>query len=373
LLNPNYYDNNILNKTEYNIYENNVYQTTTTSNKNFTIIPTTTSDLNLYITPNISSTNSNVISIKINKVNTTVKVNPVYATAGDTITLKANVTTTNGYAVTGGRLVFKVNGTTLKDTNGNTLYATVSNGVAQLNYTVPSSWTKDNLYIIAVYGGTSSEYNNAISEKSTINVAKRIATLSVTTNTTSGIAGQTIRLTAKAYYNGSYINSGKVVFKLNGKTIRDSLGNPIIVNVTNGIAQLNYTIPNGISSRTYTFTAVYSDSYYNRTEANCSFSTTKMNTSMNLNSITTTAGSTVTVSGVVKDIYNNNIVGKTKVAIKINGLTIGTAYVINGTLKTNITIPSTYKARNYTLSVVMGTTNAYITCTGTTILTITKT
>ncbi len=327
----------------------------------------TTACLKAYTT----STTTHTLST-ISKTNTEIVINSITGIVGDTVTIQANITDESGNKITGGKVVFKINGTTLKDSDGNVIYINVTNGIAQLNYTIPYTWAKDNLYLTAIYSGTTSLYNSANSTKTLVNITKRTATLTLTTNTKTLLSGQTIRITAKLTDNNTYITSGLIVFKINGITIKDSNGNPIIVNVTNGIAQLNYTLPNGMSARTYNITAVFSNNNYNRAETNTSFNIQKMNTTITLNSITTTAGSTVTVIGTIKDIYNNNIVGKTKISIKINGITIGNYYITNGTIKTNITIPSTYKARNYTLSVISGETNAYNTISGNTTLTIEK-
>ncbi|MDO5851359.1 MAG: hypothetical protein Q4Q23_02605 [Methanobacteriaceae archaeon] len=51
--------------------------------------------------------------------------------------------------------------------------------------------------------------------------------------------------------NGNVINTGKVCFKINGKTIKTN------VNIVNGKAIINYTIPSNWSYKTYKLTVVY--------------------------------------------------------------------------------------------------------------------
>ncbi len=66
--------------------------------------------------------------------------------------------------------------------------------------------------------------------------------------------------------NGNNVTDGKVVFKINGTTIKDNNSIPIYANVTNGIATLQYIIPNGISAKDYNITAVYANKDYYRAQ-----------------------------------------------------------------------------------------------------------
>lgn len=71
------------------------------------------------------------------------------------------------------------------------------------------------------------------------------------------------------------VNTGKVIFKLNGKTLKDDEGNTIISEVKNGIATIEYMIPSNYSAKDYILTAVASDDKYNRMEANSTLTVTK--------------------------------------------------------------------------------------------------
>ena len=54
--------------------------------------------------------------------------------------------------INAGKVVFKVNGKTLKDFTGKVIYAKVVNGTATIeNYEIPQTWNRDNLTITAVY------------------------------------------------------------------------------------------------------------------------------------------------------------------------------------------------------------------------------
>ncbi|MBQ6218203.1 MAG: hypothetical protein IJJ47_00575 [Methanosphaera sp.] len=75
-------------------------------------------------------------------------------TAGETATITASIyyTTQVNTNITKGKVTFKVNGKTLKDSSGKVIYAKVVNGTATIeNYEIPSDWAKDGSTIEAVY------------------------------------------------------------------------------------------------------------------------------------------------------------------------------------------------------------------------------
>ncbi len=309
---------------------------------------------------------SNKQEITITRAITTIVLNPVIGTVGETITLQANVTDKEGNGANNGKVVFKVNGKTLKDENGTTLYANVIGGVAKLNYTIPAFWTKSNVTISAVYSGTGSLYNSSVSKNSTVKVSNRNATVTVTTSKPSAIAYDKITFTTTVRdTNGSLVNAGQVCFKINGKTIKDSNGKTIIVNVTNGIAQLNYTIPDGTSAHNYTITSVFSGPGYSRTVG----VTTQEVTKIAANTTITQAkqsGSSLILTGIIHDTNNHKLVGITKVVFKINGKTVlnttngSIFYITNGSFS-NLKIETQFKntTKFKTLTIVTGEKNGY--------------
>ena len=64
--------------------------------------------------------------------------------------------------------------------------------------------------------------------------------------------GETIQLSVKVN-----AQDGKVVFKVNGKTVKDANGKVIYAKVVNGIASVEYTVPNNFKFQTYNVTAAY--------------------------------------------------------------------------------------------------------------------
>ena len=123
-------------------------------------------------------------------------------------------------------------------------------------------WGSVALAIQATYTGTS-KYNKETTEIITT-VAKTTPTL--TTTDITATAGETITLTATITDNDKIINTGKVVFKINGKTVKDTNGKVIYAKVTNNQANITYTLPADMKAKEYNITATFISSDYDRLE-----------------------------------------------------------------------------------------------------------
>ncbi|MDY2744766.1 MAG: Ig-like domain-containing protein, partial [Methanosphaera sp.] len=180
-------------------------------------------------------------TLNINKYDTKTTVTSVTGKSGSSVTLKAVITTSNGSYVKNGLVAFKINGNTVG-------YANVSNGGAKLDYIIPSTYGSTLYTVTAVYGGnniySSSKNNGNLTLTPTVESK-------ITIKTTPVLAGKTTTIKAIiTTNNGSYIKSGIVAFKINGKTIGYGT-------VSNGGASITYTIPSSYKDSTYTITAVY--------------------------------------------------------------------------------------------------------------------
>ena len=216
------------------------------------------------------------INVDIHKLSTTVTIDPINAHVGDKINLKATVTDEDGNPVTEGRLVFKVNGKTIKDANGNIIYATIKDGIATIeNYTVPANWFKIKSVLNVVYGGTSTYEQTRTNNTIPMNITKKTATMTMTTNTTTAKPGQTIKITVKITEKDANVNEGRVLFKVNGKTMRDNEGYIIYHEVKDGLVTITYTIPENARAQDYTFTCVYGHKLYNRNDVNSTITVVK--------------------------------------------------------------------------------------------------
>ena len=71
-------------------------------------------------------------------------------------------------------------------------------------------------------------------------------------------------LTATITDGDNIINTGKVVLKINGKTVKDANGKLIYAKVTNNQANITYTIPTSYKAKNYTLTATLISNEYDR-------------------------------------------------------------------------------------------------------------
>jgi hypothetical protein len=237
-----------------------------------TTIPTNITNTKIeaqYMGTDIYRTAVTETTLNVNKVKTAIAVDPINVKVGETTNFTARITAITGKIVNNGNVIFKLNGVTIKNSDGTIKYIKVVNGTATLTeYTIPDAWAKRTIKISAVYHGNN-QYDQSRSTNYTLNITKREAKLTVLPITAS--KGSTVTLTTKITdkTNASMkINSGKVVFKLNGVTLKDNNGNAIITTVKNGTAILKYTIPSSMASKNYKLTAVFMDDNYNRVESN---------------------------------------------------------------------------------------------------------
>lgn len=161
-----------------------------------------------------------------------------------------------------GKVTFKVNGKTLKDANGKVIYANVVNGTATIeDYEVPESW-KEGSTIQAVYSG-SSDVEKLSSEKEEITITATEP--SITTEDVSTTVGGTVTLKATVTA-ATPVNTGKVVFKINGKIVKDSNGKVIYAKIVNGQVSVEYTLPDELKAGSYDLTAIFVSSDYGKLE-----------------------------------------------------------------------------------------------------------
>ena len=193
-------------------------------------------------------------------IKTLINIQPLNLTPDTTINLTATVTDQLGNNINTGKVTFKVNGKTVKDTNGKVIYAKVVDGIATVEYVVPDSLAGKEVNITAVYSGSAKYYKESITITKTI--AKAIPTL--TTEDVTATLGGKITLKATITDNNKVINTGKIVFKINGKTVKDENGKVIYAKVVNNTVELEYTLPESMKAGSYNITATFISADYDR-------------------------------------------------------------------------------------------------------------
>ncbi|MCD7782223.1 MAG: Ig-like domain repeat protein, partial [Methanosphaera sp.] len=233
-------------------------------------------------------------------------VSDVTTSSGKTVTLKASVTDDNT-SISNGTVAFKINGKTVG-------YSDVSSGSANINLSVPTSWTDSEYTITAVYGQNGKYLKT--SSNATLTVKKNTTT---TVGSTTSYAGKTITLKATVKdSNSKSVTSGKVVFKINGKTVGTAT-------VSNGVATISYKIPSSWSDSSYKISASYAgNSYYtSSSDTSTLYLKNVTQTSTKVTSITSTNGKTITLKATIKE--SDGYAKTGTVVFKINGKTVGTA------------------------------------------------
>ena len=208
--------------------------------------------------------NKNTNTITNNKpYETTLQIDTTTFTIGQTANITASIYYGNDILtnISKGKVTFKVNGKTLKDENGKVLYAKVINGTATIeNYLVPATW-KEGTTIEAIYSG-SAECEKLTSEKTDITIIAEEA--KITTEDVTTTTGGKITLKATITDNNKVINAGKVVFKINGITVKDENGKVIYAKVVNNQVVLEYTLPESMKAGAYNITATLISADYDR-------------------------------------------------------------------------------------------------------------
>ena len=258
----------------------------------------------------------------------------------------------------------------IKDTNGNIVKSNLPvavkiNGKTQqhikindgiLNVTLKTDDFRNPNYNITVIIGSNDFYNGGIIIQK-LNIIKRDANITIKTNTlqTLGNLNAEIKVT-----DGNYlVDGGFVIFKINGKTLEDENGEIIKVNVVNGYAYLNYSIPSSIGSGNYNITCVYNNPYYNRASNTENFTIVKSDMAdITLDKIHVLKGKNTTINILLNDKDGNQIRGTQPVAIKINGKTQQHIKIEDGILDTTLTTDD-FKNSNYTVTIIIGENSLY--------------
>ena len=298
---------------------------------------------------NLTEQIKNLTTIK----NTTMTISPISGSVGKQITLESKVVDQDGKNVEKGYVIYKVNGQSLKDSDGNLLYATISNGVATLKYTVPKSWYGKNLTIGAVYK-ENNLYNSSKADTTNVTITTGKVVLKIANQSSHENGENTQFVVTVLDENGNNIKDGQVLIKINGVTIKDANGKAIVAKVTNGIAIVDYKV--FLSTKVHNITAVYSNKGYDRTEAKTTLNITKGEAFIRVSPIITKTNTTQIMANIV-DKNKENIQSDVVVALKLNGKSAGVVTAKAGVI--NTTIDTNFKPGSYLLEVIIGETGKY--------------
>jgi hypothetical protein len=286
--------------------------------------------------------------LKIIRLDTQVLSNNITIYKGTNSTnLEATIIDENNKLVNGVKVAVKINDITVT-------HLVSKDGIIQT--TLDTSFEEGN-YTITIIAGENSIYSSS-NIKTTLEIIKRNTTTTIYVEDNSLSVGSSTILTAFVRENGLVMNTGNVIFKINNETIKDENGNDLLVSVDNGIAVLNYTIPQEMGSKNYTITAVFVDNkYYARSEDSINLEITKVNTHVVSQNLVIDEDNMLFTASIV-DENNNLVIGNTKVAIKIGGRTLIHLTAENGIINTTLPVDD-LSVEEYPITIVTGENSLY--------------
>ena len=272
-----------------------------------------------------------------NKTEAKITLLPIKGIIGEDITLTAYLKDDKNYNISGGNLAFKLNGKTLRkdkrfDSNEEAMKLPVKNGIVTISLKA-DLYLRNAKNLTASYSGTSTikETQTDIVEAQ---IQKRRAKVTTITNPTIAKQYETVKFTAIVIdatpntKNLTLINQDtKVMFKVNGVTLKDADNKTLYVPVVNNTATYNYIIPAGTGGitnnktlRDYKVEAIFvSNNYYPGARNNSKFNVERSNTNVTIENINISYNNTLSIRATLTDYMKNKLIGTNKVAIKING------------------------------------------------------
>ena len=76
--------------------------------------------------------------------------------------------------------------------------------------------------------------------------------------------GETVTLAVTVSEGSAPVNVGKVVFKVNGKTVKDENGKVVYAKVVNGTVSVEYTLPENMKAGNYNITVSFTAPGYEK-------------------------------------------------------------------------------------------------------------
>ncbi|RAP49376.1 MAG: hypothetical protein BZ138_07745 [Methanosphaera sp. rholeuAM270] len=304
-------------------------------------------------TDNYLASNSTKLTFNVTARMPVIKLDSVYGVIGEDITFTAYLTDDNGTNISGGNLAFKLNGKTLRsdgrfDSSAPAMKFSVKNGL--VTYTLKADlYLRNAKNLTASYSGNNM-YAETASSSVEAQIQKRKAEISVMATPSKVKQYETVTFIAtvkdvtKNAKNTTAIGQDVwVIFKINGKTLKDNNNNTLYVAVDkNGQAAYNYVVSAGTGGVKkglpiyYNLEAiVVSDNFYPGARNNTTYNIEQSNTTLTIKEVKVDGSNILSVKANITDYKGNSLVGTNKVSIKVNGITLknetGAALMLNVT------------------------------------------
>lgn len=246
------------------------------------------------------------------------------------VTLVATIKDSETEELLNGRAVFKLNGVTLKDKNGNAIKVKVVNGVATLNYTLEGFGAYD--YKATVVFGNDS-YNRV--ENDTVLTVTRVKA-TIENITFSAYSGQKVLLnTTLVDENGKALNgNNKIAVKINGKTIKT-------FNSINGTICEEIEIPSLNAGESALTIVVGENSKYEEARANSTITILKDDAEITINNLTAKPGEFVNFTATLFTKNAKKPVTSGSYGFKLNGITLTNIDPVTGDESKTLNVKNT--------------------------------
>ncbi|RAP51890.1 MAG: hypothetical protein BZ137_09540, partial [Methanosphaera sp. rholeuAM130] len=315
-----------------------VANATTTINSSGTYLVTATYNGNANYTK--ATVNQTVKLNSVSKISTVLSIaaNNTAPRVNDKVKLTVTLKDASNNALANQNVTLKI---------GNKSYAltTDKNGNANANYTINK--TDRVINVTATFKAN----GNYLASNNSINITRRYkADMELLTGSFDTKPGDTVKLIAHIQDNHVDIDGGQLVFKLNGLSLKDENGSAVIVKIRNGLAVLEYKIPDTLGARTHNLTAVYTSNDYGRVELTTPMAIGKYTTHIDVNPLYTT-NDKILIRAQIVDQNNQALNKETAISIKLNGKSY-TLNTINGTI--NYQINTTLKDGYYNITIKSG-------------------
>ena len=308
----------------------------------------------VYNANNIYNQASKTTKIQVNKLNTTLTltVNNTSPRVNDKIKVTVTLKDSKNKLLTNQNISLQINKKT---------YTLTTNNKATATYIYTLTKNDKGMNITAKYNGNNT--HNPVNKSLNINRKYKVD-MELLTGSFDSKPGDTVKLIAHIKDNGVDIDGGQLVFKLNGVSLRDDNGSAVVVSIKNGLAVLEYKIPDTLGARTHNLTAVYASNTYGRVELTTPMTINKYYTHIDVNPVYTTTSS-IQVKAQVVDQNNQALNKQTIMCIKLNGK----SYSFNTTTGTiNYKITQTLKDGYYNMTIISGENGKYLGATVKTVL-----
>ena len=279
-------------------------------------------------------------------INVRVVANSVSAYPGDNVTFNGYVLDEYNRNVPVGKLFIKINGKTYTSCN------IIEDNKFSCTYSIPN--LKAGVYKLQYVYLQNSKYARYELNK-TLTLPNKLVNVKIVAGNIAAHPGDKVNVNGYVLdEHNKVVPYGKIVIKLNGKT-------HLISNITNNKINYTYTIPN-YEAKKYNLQYVYvANDKYDRYELN---KTLIINNDEKMKSTTILvgdyeiySGGLLTMTGKVVD-SNQKLVNGGKVVFKLNGNTMDSVRVRNGTFEFKKVI-NNFGGRIYELTFVYGVENLY--------------